>query len=88
MAEGCKGCIHWRRFIANSTTMACHYCIDTGLTRDCEPEECTHYNSSRASRKKLLQAQREETFGKAFGKMGERKSFCYRFRRDEDMRYK
>ena len=80
MAKRCKGCIHHRKLQhCNNTTLACHYCIDTGMLRGCDPEECTHYCNDPEKLKKLLRAQKEETFGKAFGKMGERKSFCYRF---------
>lgn len=79
MAKRCKGCIYHRKLQHCSTTLACHYCIDTGMLRGCDPEECTHYCDDPEELKKLLRAQKEETFDKAFGKMGERKSFCYRF---------
>lgn len=42
MGKRCKGCIHHRKLQHCSTTLACHYCIDTGMLRGCDPEECTH----------------------------------------------
>ncbi len=88
MAKSCKGCIHWRKFVPNSpATLACHYCVDTGKLRGCEPENCTHYDTDKAKLKKLIAAQKEETFDKAFGKMGERKSFCYRFKYNDYIHY-
>lgn len=36
MAKRCKGCIHHRKLQHCSTTLACHYCIDTGMLRGCD----------------------------------------------------
>lgn len=35
--EGCKGCIYWKPLVNSISTMACHYCYDTGELRKCCP---------------------------------------------------
>lgn len=42
--EGCNGCRYRRRFASNWNEYACHYCLDTGHPRGCDPGTgCTRY---------------------------------------------
>lgn len=36
----CKGCKYWRELSNRNGIVACHYAIDTGKLRDCDPENC------------------------------------------------
>ncbi len=40
MAKECKGCVYWRSISSSSSTyQVCHYLLDTGNPRGCEPGE-------------------------------------------------
>lgn len=41
MDNNCKGCIYYRKFASLYETLyACHYCVDTGNLRECDPKVC------------------------------------------------
>lgn len=46
----CNGCIYWRRFCGNGTKAlnACHYILDTGKMRGCDPAQCTKKKTAEA----------------------------------------
>lgn len=42
----CLGCSHYRSFYEG--LYACHYCIDTGISRNCKPGQgCIHYTTEK-----------------------------------------
>lgn len=58
-AQPCDGCVHWRKLVYSATgrTSACHYCVDTGKLRGCEPGEgCARRASSMTRRRWANQA--------------------------------
>lgn len=46
----CNGCIYWRRFCGHgeNTVNACHYILDTGKKRGCDPAQCTKKKTAEA----------------------------------------
>lgn len=38
--ESCIGCKYWRPVNRSGYFNICHYCIDTGQSRDCDPAHC------------------------------------------------
>lgn len=78
MAKRCRGCIHWRRLCSsNSSDCACHYSIDTGKLRGCEPEDCTYYDSDRRKLRKIRTGLKEKDLAVAFSKLGEKKGIAW-----------
>lgn len=64
--EKCRGYIHYRR-IASACAWACHFAIDTGKLRGCDPEICPHYNSDRNELKRIQRQNKEYDLAQAFG---------------------
>ena len=47
---GCKGCKYWRALAGGQHMVgfyACHYLIDTGKMRGCDPENCDKKESGK-----------------------------------------
>jgi len=44
MRKSCNGCIHYRRY--SLIGMGCHYILDTGEQRRCDPAECDKYEAA------------------------------------------
>lgn len=53
MTEQCKSC-RYHKYIANTGCWACHYCIETGNLRDCDPEDCTHWQPKTKGKRKRV----------------------------------
>ena len=47
----CDGCIYWRSLV--NDLKACHYCIDTGKLRGCEPDESCIRRENETKRKRF-----------------------------------
>lgn len=47
----CDGCIYWRSLV--NDLKECHYCIDTGKLRGCEPDESCIRRENETKRKRF-----------------------------------
>lgn len=61
-----KGCIYWRSLNNAEANKACHYFLDTGLLRGCEPSNCDKFNNDRKRRRKTVRNKRDKWTQGAF----------------------
>lgn len=41
--KSCEGCRYFRNLAIGRSYSVCHYMLDTGQSRGCDPENCTKY---------------------------------------------
>lgn len=41
--KSCEGCRYYRYIATSGTYLGCHYMLDTGKSRGCDPAHCTRY---------------------------------------------
>ena len=48
----CKNCYYRRELFGFPDFPACHFAMDEGRLRDCDPEDCVHFRPKRKRRAK------------------------------------